>query len=1000
MKFWFNKERFFITYLIVISLFFLVLGTHFLLNIISTPTDENYYQEPASRLYVTKPFPVKSCKSLKTNEILNCDSIKVGALLFSINNEKVTSIEEVSQVLKNSKDEELTIVVVDKDIKGKEFVISKNNIPDNFLTYLNSAALIIEVLEDGASDRAGLRAGDIITKVNGNTFKNVYECNSVLLKSSSEFYIVYEILRNNQYFEIPVKLARIGVQFEVLILFILALSFLFIALFLGFSKPKIKPARILATSFLLLGSLYITATSYSMLEIDTLLMVFICIRLVIAYFAGSMFFHSLMYFPKERTELLRRKWIVIVPYIIAFLFSVVNIITINTAWLNSDISDIFLFVLFIYALIINLFFGEKLSREDRKIRRPVYIAYFVFFVFTVLNLLIKFLPVISPSTFTFNQAIAISKIQPYLALLILFPLSYIYVILHYRLFDIKLKFRRNFQYLVFTSFWKLGLIAVLFCSVYYLSQIQFHISDIKITSRSIEIFSENIPPVPMLEPNDANRLIVESKHRGTPAVPPLPNTISISGALTVPSPVNSFIKEEISPSTLLYEKLIVVLLSIVIAGFLFYIERKGQKYIDKKFHRLRFDYRRAATEISEIISKTPIISELSDLVIKELSVLLHLTRVGILVFKNNDKITWREFCGFDKECFDKKETETLIGKELEEFLLNSEKELKVDYLPDNLKEPINDYGFGIIISIRSKEKILGCLLLGDKLSETPFIQEDFEFFASIASQLSVAIENAFLYEDLTQQERIKHELEIARKIQLASLPQKVPTTNGIDVSGISIPALEVGGDFYDFLNGEKDVLTVVVGDVSGKGTSAALYMSQVQGIMRTLYNYENTPKNLFIRTNELLWKRLDKSSFITAICAKFEPKKNSLQLARAGHLPLLYLNSSNNEIVNILPNGIGLGISCDEIFEKNIEQIKIDFKPNDIFVFISDGITDARNAEGEDFGVERLCELIKINKNNNSQQIKDNIVDALRQFSAESYQYDDLTLVVVKIKNS
>ena len=157
----------------------------------------------------------------------------------------------------------------------------------------------------------------------------------------------------------------------------------------------------------------------------------------------------------------------------------------------------------------------------------------------------------------------------------------------------------------------------------------------------------------------------------------------------------------------------------------------------------------------------------------------------------------------------------------------------------------------------------------------------------------MAIENAFLYEDLAMQERIKHELDLARKIQLASLPQTIPDIKGLDISGVSLPALEVGGDFYDFLNGTPDDLTVIIGDVSGKGTSAALHMSKAQGIMRTLYEFKLSPKELCIRTNQLIFNYLEKGAFISAIAAKINSRKKELVFTRAGHMPLLYYNKKD-----------------------------------------------------------------------------------------------------------
>jgi sigma-B regulation protein RsbU (phosphoserine phosphatase) len=275
--------------------------------------------------------------------------------------------------------------------------------------------------------------------------------------------------------------------------------------------------------------------------------------------------------------------------------------------------------------------------------------------------------------------------------------------------------------------------------------------------------------------------------------------------------------------------------------------------------------------------------------------------------------------------------------------------------------------------------------------------DDFDFIHSVTSHISVAIENALLYEDLAEQERMRHELEIARNIQLSSLPQSLPHISGLDVSGISIPAHEVGGDFYDFYNGNGNDLTVVVGDVSGKGTSAALYMSKVQGIMRTLNEFDLSPRDLFVRTNRLLYKNIESNSFITAIGAHFDFGKREILLSRAGHLPLIKYSAKTGQIEYLLTSGIGLGLANEDIFTNAIEEIRYSFEKGDVFLFLSDGLTDARNTKMEEFGLERLADIVIDNSDKSSKNLCDEIIREVNEYAGETGQFDDITAVVVKV---
>jgi serine phosphatase RsbU (regulator of sigma subunit) len=375
---------------------------------------------------------------------------------------------------------------------------------------------------------------------------------------------------------------------------------------------------------------------------------------------------------------------------------------------------------------------------------------------------------------------------------------------------------------------------------------------------------------------------------------------------------------------------------------------------------------------------------------------LQLKRAGVLFFRDERLCCCQETHGFD-------------GRSWAEFCISSSEELtdalkavrdvaSVEILPPLIRDAFGTHGFLYLAPIRSKEKLVGALLVGEKRSEATYQQEDLEFLGVVAKQASVAIENAFLYERLTEQERMKHELAIARRIQLASLPQETPQVEGLDIAGTSRPALEVGGDYFDYLNGEKGTITVVVGDVSGKGTSAALYMSKVQGIVRSLHAFRLTPKELLSRANQLLCRDMEKNSFVTTITGSFETAARRLVVARAGHPPLYRFDARSGEVEKIVPRGLGLGLEATDVFSSELEERILSYEPGDVFVFVSDGVVEAEGAGGNQFGEENLMKALRRHSTDDATTILTSIMNEVLEFAGEEEQHDDQTIVVVKAR--
>jgi sigma-B regulation protein RsbU (phosphoserine phosphatase) len=232
---------------------------------------------------------------------------------------------------------------------------------------------------------------------------------------------------------------------------------------------------------------------------------------------------------------------------------------------------------------------------------------------------------------------------------------------------------------------------------------------------------------------------------------------------------------------------------------------------------------------------------------------------------------------------------------------------------------------------------------------------------------------------------------------MSSLPSATPHIQGMEIAGTSLPAMEVGGDFFDYLEGTDGDLMIVVGDVSGKGTSAALYMSKVQGILRALHVFTPQPHDLFLRANRLLCTDLQKSSFVTALGALFHVRARRMTFVRAGHLPLYHYRAGRETVERVVPRGLGLGLNDAGIFARELEDHTRDYSSGDVFVFATDGVTEARNAAGEEYGEDRLTAAVARENTATAEGLRDLILEDVRVFTTGADQHDDQTLVIVRI---
>jgi sigma-B regulation protein RsbU (phosphoserine phosphatase) len=249
---------------------------------------------------------------------------------------------------------------------------------------------------------------------------------------------------------------------------------------------------------------------------------------------------------------------------------------------------------------------------------------------------------------------------------------------------------------------------------------------------------------------------------------------------------------------------------------------------------------------------------------------------------------------------------------------------------------------------------------------------------------------------ITERQHLQQELEIARNVQMSFLPKSNPTVFELDIASRCAPALEVGGDYYDFIDLGDGQLGVAVGDVSGKGTQAAFFMTLTKGFLRALAKVSNSPSAVLTQVNKLFYENVDRGVFISMVYGVFDTRERTLTLARAGHNPVIMQKTQADQVQVVNPSGLALGLDGGDAFAKSIQEMKLPFQRGDLFVFYTDGFPEAMNKTREEFGEERLCQTIQKYAHGSSAEVMEGVFAETRRFVGRAKQHDDMTIVVVK----
>jgi sigma-B regulation protein RsbU (phosphoserine phosphatase) len=447
-------------------------------------------------------------------------------------------------------------------------------------------------------------------------------------------------------------------------------------------------------------------------------------------------------------------------------------------------------------------------------------------------------------------------------------------------------------------------------------------------------------------------------------------------------------------------QIVTIIATLLIAALFNPVKNRVQNFVDRRFYPNRFRYREAVRAFIHQLVNVIDLQQLSDLVKSFLVETMRIHPVALFVRDEaKPQFAMRALAGAEISAAPNFSLADKVIKRLEEtrqLVDLSPLQEQTDFMPETEKNRWEQLQAELVLPLLSKQNLVGILTLGMKEGDEPYYKEDLELLATLGDQINISLANALLTEKLREQDRMKKELEVARRIQLSSLPQSDPQIPGLDISGISIPALEVGGDYYDYLAFTDGRFGVVVGDVSGKGTSAALYMAQLKGMLLAGAKHHSSLKELVVEVNAITFASITAQSFITLVCGAFDVKAQKLSLVRAGHLPLIHYSAAERVCRQLTPKGIGLGLENGQLFKTELEELELPFEPNDVFLFYTDGITEAHDAEGNEFEAQLLAKIIQENGWDNAAALRKKILSQVQRFAANSVPQDDMTLVVVK----
>jgi sigma-B regulation protein RsbU (phosphoserine phosphatase) len=297
----------------------------------------------------------------------------------------------------------------------------------------------------------------------------------------------------------------------------------------------------------------------------------------------------------------------------------------------------------------------------------------------------------------------------------------------------------------------------------------------------------------------------------------------------------------------------------------------------------------------------------------------------------------------------------------------------------------------MVYPLNVKGKELGVVYIIEDKNKLNDIDE--ETISALVIQISIAINNAQIYADLLEKERISQELEVAARIQRQIIPKDIYEICGLEIANYFEPAKEIGGDYYDYTQLNENSFCVTIADVSGKGMPAALLLALGRSVLKTLIIAGNTkPKDNLNELNRIIYPDISEEMFITIFHSKYDQKSRTLYYSNAGHNPIIVYKAKTDRIE--LHSVKGPAIGFIENYEYKQGEVQIDI--GDVILYYTDGLTEVTNFERKFFGIEQIKRILYENHDKSPNVLKEKILKRVTEFRGDNEQEDDLTFVILK----
>jgi sigma-B regulation protein RsbU (phosphoserine phosphatase) len=413
------------------------------------------------------------------------------------------------------------------------------------------------------------------------------------------------------------------------------------------------------------------------------------------------------------------------------------------------------------------------------------------------------------------------------------------------------------------------------------------------------------------------------------------------------------------------------------------------------------DKLRMLLDITKKISRSLDLQEVLNLVMDTLDSLIPYDAAGIFVLHCVDKellAEGEEPCTFKSEAvrgYDIDELFELHLKLGEGFIgsvaVSGEPLISHDVLNNPIYVNARDQTRSEMVApIIANDEVIGVFdLESDELNA--YSDDDLDVLMLLASQVAIIIEKVMLHEQLIEKKRLEGQLEVARQVQLELLPAHDPQLPGYDISAYNFPTEEVSGDYYDWVRIYDDQIGIVIADVSGKGIPAALLMAFLRASLRAATHVGYATNVSMSKVNYLLWESIERNQFVTAFYGLLDASNNTLSYSNAGHNPPLLINA-RGETRFIEPGEQPLGM----FKETRYHEYFLTFKPGDVLVLYTDGLTEARNAAEEEFGRDRLADAVKAAYRLPAKQLISSVERSVMDWTNGFGSNDDVTFFVIK----